>query len=206
VKDINAVFNSTCRFYQSTHSPGGADERYVGVCHDLLGRIECMRCGPLRSVISGDSVCYTTSLCKHNTAERIEVLLGVETGNPRNVVLDVSLDFFHGFVSAFTKLLWWLDLAVRLSTLTALNPFWMLSCDSSKVFYFTLVDRRCSYLHIEPTVRPFMTLHHFSFPPWIPPTLHATAYLEITGSRHHVDADAECLDYTDGFASWQTLV
>jgi len=37
-------------------------------------------------------------------AERIEVLLGVETlGEPRNIVLD---GFSHRFTTAFTKLLW----------------------------------------------------------------------------------------------------
>jgi len=38
-----------------------------------------------------------------NMAERIEVLLGLETlGDPRNIVLDTSLDFPH---VGFTKLL-----------------------------------------------------------------------------------------------------
>jgi len=42
-----------------------------------------------------------------NTAERIEVLLGVETfGDPRHIVLDGSPDFSHGFDAAFAKLLW----------------------------------------------------------------------------------------------------
>jgi len=39
-------------------------------------------------------VCQSvTRLCRANTAERIEVLLGVETWDPRNIVLDRSPDF-----------------------------------------------------------------------------------------------------------------
>jgi len=58
-----------------------------------------MRYGLLRSMIPAYSVCQSvTQLHCANTAERIEVLLGVETlaetGNP---VLDGSSDFPHGF-------------------------------------------------------------------------------------------------------------
>jgi len=42
-----------------------------------------------------------------NTADGIEVRLGVVTlGKPSNTVLDVSLDFPHGFDAVFAKLLW----------------------------------------------------------------------------------------------------
>jgi len=42
-----------------------------------------------------------------NTAEQLEVLLVMETvGDSRNIVLDESPDFPHGFDAAFAKLLW----------------------------------------------------------------------------------------------------
>jgi len=42
-----------------------------------------------------------------NTAEQVNVLLGVKTlEDPRYIVLDGSSDFLHGFDAAFTKLLW----------------------------------------------------------------------------------------------------
>jgi len=48
---------------------------------------------------------HTTTLCKQ--AKWIEVLRGVEAlGDPRNIVLDGSLDFLHRFDAAFTKLIW----------------------------------------------------------------------------------------------------
>jgi len=57
----------------------------------VLGRIECMRCKLLRSIIRRLSVCVsvTRAGCA-KTAERIDVLFRVETsGNPRNIVLAV---------------------------------------------------------------------------------------------------------------------
>jgi len=53
------------------------------------------------------SVCHAakfTQLCYANTAEGIEVLLGVEThGDLRNTVLDGESLFLHGFDAAFAK-------------------------------------------------------------------------------------------------------
>jgi len=47
-----------------------------------------------------------------NTAERIEVLLGMETlGDLRNIVLDGGPDSPHIFDAAFDKLLWPLEFA-----------------------------------------------------------------------------------------------
>jgi len=58
-------------------------------------------------------------LCCTNTAERIEVLLGVETlGDPRNFVFDGSPDLPHRFNAAFVKLLW--SLVLLITTLTSL--------------------------------------------------------------------------------------
>jgi len=55
----------------------------------------------------GLSILSVIRLCSANTAERIEVLLGVETlGDTRNVILDRSANFLFGFDAAFTKLLW----------------------------------------------------------------------------------------------------
>jgi len=46
-------------------------------------------------------------VCYANIAERIEVLLGVETlQDLRNIVLDEDPNFTHGFDAAFAKLLW----------------------------------------------------------------------------------------------------
>jgi len=50
------------------------------------------------------SVCITW-LCCANTAERIEVLLGVETLDPRNIVSAGSPDFCHRFNVAFDRIL-----------------------------------------------------------------------------------------------------
>jgi len=54
------------------------------------------------------SVCLSRAFTRHrcaNTAERIEVLLGVETGDARNFVLDASPDFSRGFDASFARLL-----------------------------------------------------------------------------------------------------
>jgi len=52
-------------------------------------------------------LCGFTRLRCANTAERIGVLLGVETlGDPRNTVYDESPDFLYVFEAAFAKLLW----------------------------------------------------------------------------------------------------
>jgi len=63
----------------------------------------------LRTIAIDDFVHLSVyyAVCCANTAERIEVLFGVETlGDPRNIVLDGSPDFYHGFDAAFTKLNW----------------------------------------------------------------------------------------------------
>jgi len=58
----------------------------------VLGRIECMKCGLLRSMITGVCQSVTRLRCA-NTAARIEVLLGVKTlGDPTNIVWDESFD------------------------------------------------------------------------------------------------------------------
>jgi len=78
------------------------------MCRVFLGRTECMKCGLLRPTIPGVSVCQSvTRLRCAKTAERIQVLLRMETlGDPRNIILDGSPDFSHGFNAAIANLLW----------------------------------------------------------------------------------------------------
>jgi len=56
------------------------------------------------------TVGYAVSNCA-NTAERLEVLLGMEPlRDPRNIVLDETPDFHDGLDAAFAELLWLLVL------------------------------------------------------------------------------------------------
>jgi len=59
---------------------------YGPACASFLGRIECLTCGLLRLIIC-QFVCQQVRCAK--TAERIDVLFGVET--QRNIVLDGNL-------------------------------------------------------------------------------------------------------------------
>jgi len=75
----------------------------------MSGRIECLRCRLLRSMIPSacKPVSLSVSVSREQTAEQIEVLLGLETlRDPRNIVLHKNLDFSHGFDAVFAKLLW----------------------------------------------------------------------------------------------------
>jgi len=55
-------------------------------CYHILGRIECMRCGHLRLMILASVSLYDTRVGCAKTAERIDVLFGMETsGNRRNI-------------------------------------------------------------------------------------------------------------------------
>jgi len=58
--------------------------------------------------VDDPGVCmYVRRLRCANVANRIEVLLGVETfEDPRNISLDGGSRFPHGYVAAFGKLLW----------------------------------------------------------------------------------------------------
>jgi len=80
----------------------------------LLGRLEHMRCGLLRSIIPESvsaSDCHVGGLCKNDWTDRRPVWCGdSESGDPRNAVLDGGPHPPRrrggGFDAAFAKLLW----------------------------------------------------------------------------------------------------
>jgi len=114
-----------------------------------LGRIQCRRCGLLRSLTRSVSVCR--SVCqtvtrpeRANLARRSEVLLGVQTlGDTRNIVSHACSHFCHGFDAAFAKLLWpncFLSFgAVLVSEFPAGSRF-SLSCNTSSACIRACVD------------------------------------------------------------------